>query len=159
MLLNSIVLVLEHVKTGTDIQFWLFILYRSFFFFYFLSSELDHLNDLQFPLKMSQQETVTVRYVVVCGKPSPNGTGRQFNYLAQAPASLCAPHSVNGPKPDEDAAGKFIASLVDAHHDEIMRSRAWRCIVCDKPAKEILYSAVPFLSPVKERCCQASNLM
>lgn len=96
---------------------------------------------------MSQAETVSVRYLVSCGKHTPDSILQKFEYSAEAPASLCAPHSVIRPPPDEDATGVFIASLIDRHHDAILRSQQWRCVTCGKPATELLHSAVPLLSP------------
>jgi hypothetical protein len=100
---------------------------------------------------MAQEQTVTIRYLVFCGKHTPDGSMRSFNYREQAPASLCVPHVDDGPRPDADATGLFISSIVNRHNDEILLSQAWRCVTCDKPATEILHSAVPLLSPVADR--------
>jgi hypothetical protein len=96
---------------------------------------------------MAQEQTVTIRYLVFCGKHTPDGSMRSFNYREQAPASLCVPHVDDGLKPDADANGIFISSIVNRHNDEILLSQAWRCVTCDKPATEILHSAAPLLSP------------
>jgi len=96
---------------------------------------------------MSQERTVPIHYWVICGKHAPDGFMRDFKYPEQAPASLCKPHSVIEPTPDADATGVLIASLIDRHHSEVLQSYPWRCVTCDKPATEILHSAVPLLSP------------
>jgi hypothetical protein len=101
--------------------------------------------------KMAQEETVPVRYWVICGKLTPDGFMKDFTYSEQAPASLCKPHIDYEPGPDPDATGVFITSLIELHHDEILRSRDWQCVACGKPAKELLHSAVPLLSPNAER--------
>ncbi|KAH7400472.1 hypothetical protein BKA64DRAFT_482606 [Cadophora sp. MPI-SDFR-AT-0126] len=95
------------------------------------------------------QQTTPAKYIVFCGDPSIGG--RQFTYSAAAPTTLCTPTSDHDPKPDRDETGLFLTTLIDAHHDEILTSQAWRCVSCGKPAKEILHSAVPLLSPNKER--------
>ncbi|KAE9376054.1 hypothetical protein N431DRAFT_556319 [Stipitochalara longipes BDJ] len=100
---------------------------------------------------MSQEETVTVRYLVICGKHTPDGFREKFDYSAQAPPSLCKPHNDNEPGPDPDATGVFITSLIDRHNEEILCSRVWRCVTCGKRAKNLLHSAVPILSPNAER--------
>jgi hypothetical protein len=92
-----------------------------------------------------------MRYLVYCGNPTPNGFMWAFQYLEQAPASLCKPHTDKEPGPDPDDNGVFITSLIERHNDEILHSHAWRCVTCHKPAKELLHSAVPLLSPNSER--------
>ena len=100
---------------------------------------------------MAQGSTVPCRYWVICGNPTKDGSFRSFNFEAEAPAALCLPHLDNGPKPDPDDAGIFITTLVDRHNNEILHSRAWRCVTCDKRATELLHQAVPVLSPVADR--------
>jgi len=100
---------------------------------------------------MAQEETFTVRYLVACGKHTRDGFMEGFEYFEQAPASLCEPHVDGQPGPDPDATGVFITSIIDRHHEEILRSRAWQCVTCGKPAKELLHSTIPILSPNAER--------
>jgi hypothetical protein len=115
------------------------------------------LTNIKFPIlnhpeeKMPEEETVTIRFTVYCGNLTPDGVQREFSFLEQAPASLCVHHSDDGPQPDPDAIGPFLTKLVDAHYSEILRSRAWQCNVCNKPATEILHHAIPLLSPNRER--------
>jgi hypothetical protein len=91
--------------------------------------------------------TVPIQYIVVCGKPTPDGELYHFKYTEQAPSTLCEPHGNGKPIPDPDETGKFIASVINRNHSEILGRKAWQCISCSKPAKELLHSAVPFLSP------------
>lgn len=95
----------------------------------------------------SNSGTVPVHYIVVCGNPLSDSEAEKFVYSEQAPAPLCEPHGASKPAPDADETGKFIASVVDRHHLEILKIKAWCCISCNQPAKELLHSAIPFLSP------------
>jgi hypothetical protein len=91
--------------------------------------------------------TVTIRYLVMCGKPTSDGLAYPFEYSEQAPLSLCNRLPSSGPDPDPDATGQFITSIVDRHNAEILTSRPWLCQVCDRPAGELLHSAIARLSP------------
>jgi hypothetical protein len=95
----------------------------------------------------SRERTVPVHYIVVCGKPTPDGETYPFKYSEQAPVSLCEPHGNDKPRPDPNETGKFITAVIERHHLEILHRRPWQCISCNEPAKELLHSAVPFLSP------------
>ena len=44
-------------------------------------------------------------------------------------------------------ATSYEIAFIDRHNDEILRSRAWLCQVCEKPAKEPFHSAIPRLNP------------
>jgi hypothetical protein len=91
--------------------------------------------------------TTTIRYLVMCGKPTLDGLAYPFEYSEQAPLSLCNGPPSSGPDPDPDATGQFITSVVDRHNAEILASRPWLCQVCDKPAGELLHSAIARLRP------------
>jgi hypothetical protein len=91
--------------------------------------------------------TVKIRYLVMCGKPTSDGLAYPFEYSEQAPLSLCNRLPSSGPDPDPDATGQFITSIVDRHNAEILTSRPWLCQVCDRPAGELLHSAIARLSP------------
>ncbi|KAG4423545.1 hypothetical protein IFR04_003368 [Cadophora malorum] len=93
------------------------------------------------------QQTTPAKFIVFCGDPAVGG--HQFTYAAVAPTVLCTPHTDEDSKPDRDDTGVFLTSLVEAHHNEILQSQAWRCVSCNKPAKELLHCAVPLLSPHK----------
>lgn len=95
----------------------------------------------------SRDRTTPVHYIVMCGKPTPDGEAYPFNYSEQAPISICEPHGDGKPSPDADETGKFITSVIDRHHLDIFQRRSWRCISCDEPATEILHSVIPLLSP------------
>jgi len=99
---------------------------------------------------MAQGSTVPCRYWVVCGNITKDGAFRNFNFEAEAPAALCVPHLDNGPKPDPDDNGVFIATLVERHNNEILFSHPWRCVTCNKRATELLHDAVAMLSPGPE---------
>jgi hypothetical protein len=90
---------------------------------------------------------VAVRYIVMYGKPTPDGLAYPFEYSEQAPLSLCNRTASRGPDPDPDATGQFVAFVIDRYNDEILRSRAWLCQVCENPAKELFHAAIPRLSP------------
>lgn len=95
----------------------------------------------------TRDRTVSVHYIVACGKPTPDGEMHPFMYSEQAPISLCEPHGYGKPKPDPDETGKFITSVIERHHIEILHRRSWRCISCNAPAKELLHSVLPLLFP------------
>lgn len=90
---------------------------------------------------------MTIRYIVMCGKPTPDGLSYPFEYSEQAPLSLCNRLPSSDPDPDPDATGQFITSVVDRHNAEILFSRPWSCQVCNRPAGELLHSAIPALNP------------
>lgn len=94
-----------------------------------------------------QEPTTRVKYMGMCGSPDIDGYAYPFNYVEQAPSSLCnQPHSGNI-RPDPNATGRFLTSLISRHNDEILQSRSWLCSVCGKAAQELYHSAIPFLSP------------
>jgi hypothetical protein len=95
----------------------------------------------------SRDRTTSVQYNVFCGKLTPDGEMYQFKYYEQAPISLCIPHGNGNPIPDPDKTGHFMTSVIERHHSDILCRRSWRCVSCNKPAEELLHSALPFLSP------------
>lgn len=78
-------------------------------------------------------------YKIFCGNPFPPGEMHPYSFTESAPASLCVPG------PDEDAMGVFIVGLVEKHHNEVLSSRLWKCVVCNKPATELLHQPIPVL--------------
>jgi hypothetical protein len=105
------------------------------------TSAMDHPND------NTSSRSVAVRYMGMCGKPTPDGLAYPFEYSEQAPLSLCSRPASSDPAPDPDATGQFVTFVIDRHNDEMLRSRAWLCQVCENPAKELFHSAIPRLSP------------
>lgn len=95
----------------------------------------------------SMDRTIPIYYIVACGKPTPDGEMCLYKFSERAPASLCEPHSHSKPKPDTDETGKFVTSVLERHHQDILHRRPWRCISCNKPAEELLHSIIPLLSP------------
>lgn len=97
---------------------------------------------------MSRESKNRILYLAVCGNPAGKELLAVFRFIELAPATLCEPgrniHK-NG-DPESLATRKFMESVVDRHSDEILKDRAWKCVSCDKPAEEMLHSAVSFLS-------------
>ena len=94
-----------------------------------------------------QEPTIRVKYMGICGNLDVDGHAYPFNYIEQAPSSLCnQPHS-GDIKPDPNATGHFLTNLISRHNDEILQSRSWSCSVCGRAAHELYHSAIPFLNP------------
>src|SRR6266480_1947876 len=99
------------------------------------------------PNNNNSSRSATVLYIVMCGKPTPDGLAYPFEYYEQAPLSLCNRPASRDPNPDPDATGRFVTSVIDRHNDDILNSRTWLCQICEKPARELFHGAVPVLSP------------
>src|SRR5450432_1246251 len=95
----------------------------------------------------SSVRTVPILYIVACGKPTPDGEMSRFEFSDQAPFLLCEPHGDGKPAPDADETGMFITTVIDRHHPKVLYSKARRCVSCNKPARELFHSGLPFLSP------------
>jgi hypothetical protein len=95
----------------------------------------------------SNDRTIPIQYMGGCGNPSPDGAMYPFQYSERAPVSLCEPHGNGKPSPDTDKTGHFMTAVIERHHLEILHSRSWRCVSCNQPAKELLHTTLPFLSP------------
>lgn len=90
----------------------------------------------------SPTATVPITYLGCIGKPTPEAY--PFDIDEQAPQFLCTRHCF-GPDHNADAAGQYLTSLVQRHNTKFLLSRAWRCQVCDQPARELYHSAIPGL--------------
>ncbi|KAL3425173.1 hypothetical protein PVAG01_04454 [Phlyctema vagabunda] len=97
------------------------------------------------------EETVPIRYIVWCGNPSVDGSVLTLEYDERAPASACKAPPKDQPDLNSDAVGMFIRALLDRHHEEVFDTRAWRCVSCDKPAKELHHFAINYLSSTADR--------
>lgn len=91
------------------------------------------------------EATVPITYIGCIGKPTPESSAYPFEIAEQAPRSLCTRSHCLAPDPNPDATGQFLTSLVERHNAIFLFSRAWRCQVCDKPARELYHSAIPRL--------------
>lgn len=87
---------------------------------------------------MTSPETRSFKYTVYCleAKP-PASEGYSYNFRETIPVSLC------GPRTNQAAMGKFICDVVERHNEDILLDRAWKCIICRKPAKELLHKPLP----------------
>lgn len=99
---------------------------------------------------MSQKETVTVKFIILVGSTKPGCLEREYEFPVEAPAALCTPRTSKEPGPDADATSKFVSSVVEKHTPFILLSDPWRCIACDKPARDLLHYSVSALSPVTD---------
>lgn len=99
-------------------------------------------------INTSRERTIPIDYMVFCGKTG--GEQYQFKYTVQAPVSLCQPQGNGKPPPDPDETGRFLTSIIERYHDDILHRRSWRCVSCNKPAKELLHQMIPFLSPAPD---------
>jgi len=112
------------------------------------AAAMNNPNDINISSSNTTHEgSVSVRYIVMCGKPTPDGLAYPFEYSERAPLSLCNRPPSRDPDPGPDATGSFLTSLIERHNDEILKCRAWLCQVCQKPARELFHSAIPLLSP------------
>jgi len=90
------------------------------------------------------EETSPIRYIVYCGKPPPHGRLKdmeEMHWRERAPASLCKPRASNGDDSGlQEAISVFLKSIVQRHHEEILKDHAWQCANCDKPATQLVHS-------------------
>jgi len=68
-------------------------------------------------------------------------------FSERASASLCAPYCYRNLKPDPDETGQFLTSVVERHHLGILQEDSGDVYHATNPQKELLHSALPFLSP------------
>lgn len=91
--------------------------------------------------------TVPIIYKGCVGSPAPDGSAYLFEMPEQAPRSLCDRPPSREPDPNPDATGYFVTTLIERHNAEFLFSRAWRCQVCEEPARELYHSAIARLHP------------
>ena len=71
---------------------------------------------------ISSERSVADCYIVMCGKPTPDGSAYPFEYYEQAPLSLCNRPASHDPDPDPDATGRFVTSVIDRHNVDMAMS-------------------------------------
>jgi T5orf172 domain len=93
------------------------------------------------------EPTIPVEYSVLCGNPGPDGRAYHYSFAEKAPASLCNKIDSTGLSSESSATSRFLRSVVFRHHDQLLKSKSWRCQICRKPAQELLHKAIPLLNP------------
>ena len=88
------------------------------------------------------ETTVPFLYQGCIGRPTTDGGVYPFNFPERAPSSLCQRFPCGAPDPNPDATGQFLTTLVERHNTRFLFSRAWRCQICNKRARELYHSAI-----------------
>ena len=94
---------------------------------------------------MSREEKVPIRCFVFCANRTPEAFSPPvpFKFTDQVPASLCESHENEKDETNAAAQRVFSSDIVKSHHIEVLRSRAWLCVTCLKPATDLVHQIVP----------------